>query len=89
MIPVIAVANEDLPNDSDVIASAVLGENVQMNGCRVWQADENKPQIQSRGGRDGWFLDPAVGKSNRYICMDVDDSILSNLNDGRIGYNIL
>ena len=82
MIPVAAVANEYLPNDSDVIASAVLGESVQMNGCRVWQADENKPQIQNRGGRDGWFLDPAVGNSNRYICMDVDDSILSNLKDG-------
>lgn len=58
MIPVAAVANEYLPNDSDVIASAVLGESVQMNGCRVWQADENKPQIQNRGGRDGWFLEP-------------------------------
>lgn len=74
--------NNGVYDNTNTIASVSLGEKIDAHGCKVWQADENKPQIQNKGGRDGWLLDPAIGNSNRYICVDVDDDIICNPTDG-------
>ena len=78
--PTIIGAKEEV--QEECVSSASLREKSEFVKCRVWQEDENKPIVQNRGGREGWYLDPAVGNVNKYICVDVDDKLMNSISDG-------
>ena len=68
--------------EDDVIAYAILGDEVEADGMTVWMGDANNPAVQSKNNKTAWVLDTAEGNNARYIYVDLDDDILFNKSDG-------
>lgn len=82
-MPVMAAETEPAltAEESDVIAYAIFGEEVEAHGMSVWMGNKN-PKVGSMKRREAWVLDTGGGSGACQIYVDIDDSILFAPGDG-------
>jgi hypothetical protein len=68
--------------DGNVIAYMEFGENPKSYGLTAAVGDVNVPVVSYAGGKSCWELNPSSGTANRYLYIDIDDSVAYNLTDG-------
>lgn len=89
VLPVVAITEQQSKSaeksyiDEDVLAYAILGENVETKGMKVWMGDVNEPKTAVEAGKQAWRLDPTETTASRYIYIDIDDELVQFHSDGR------
>lgn len=68
---------------NEYIAEITPKSDAETVGLRVFGGNNIELNKVYEYGKEAWKLDPSNGTSNQYIYVDVDDSVLYNLTDGR------
>ncbi len=66
-----------------VIAEITFTNDLDAVGARAFSGDSATPLKVFEHGLEAWKLDPTTLKNNRYIYVDIADSIMYNMTDGR------